>query len=550
LRKGNLIKTIQQHSFTNNFPFYFYFPIFFRIFASEMKKTMRLRIILYIAVALLGGIAARAANKVKYPGPKQYIWRYTLRDKQGTAYALDHPGRWLSHKSIERRRRQGLPLDSTDLPVSARYLREMERQASQGDCRRDSSAAQIMGTVPVIRHRRGKPDWQFVGTSRWQNTVLVRSTDTLLLRCLAELPFVSEARQVWQSPDSIERRAAKIKVHEGWNQWDSIRGDLYGNGREQIEMLSGHRLHDIGCKGRGMTIAVLDGGFQNANEIPALQRANILGAHDFVCPEEHGKPGTVEYTAVPQQSPARIFRETDHGTKVLSTMATNEPQILVGTAPEARYWLLRSEDQQSEQPVEEDYWTMAAEFADSAGVDIISSSLGYSNYDGTDNDYRQRDLDGRTALISRSASMLAQKGIILVSSAGNAGMGPWKKIEVPGDANDILTVGALNRQKENAPFSGVGPTQDGRVKPDVMALGSPAVLISGRGTIVRDMGTSFSTPIVAGLVACLWQALPEKTALDIIALVRQTASQHDQPDNIYGYGIPNFWRAYMIGKME
>ena len=193
---------------------------------------------------------------------------------------------------------------------------------------------------------------------------------------------------------------------------------------------------------------------------------------------------------------------------------------------------------------------MAAEFADSVGVDIISSSLGYSNYDGTDNDYHQRDLDGHTALISRSASLLARKGIILVSSAGNSGMGPWKKIEVPGDAHDILTVGALNRQKENAPFSGVGPTQDGRVKPDVMALGSPACMISGRGTIVRDMGTSFSTPIVAGLVACLWQALPEKTALEIIKLVRQTASQHDQPDNIYGYGTPNFWRAYMIGKME
>ena len=499
-----------------------------------MKTLRTIRLMLVLTVALLGGTAARdsaakAASKVKYPGPKQYIWRYTLRDKQGTAYSLDHPGRWLSHKSIERRRRQGLSLDSTDLPVSARYLREMERQAN---------------------HNK-KPDWQFVGTSRWQNTVLVRSTDTLLLRCLAELDFVSEARQVWQSPDSIERRGPKIKVHEGWNPWDSIRDDRYGNGREQIEMLSGQRLHDIGCKGKGITIAVLDGGFQNCNEIPALQRANIVGGKNFVWnPESRGQAPDLRVLRSEEPVPEILCRETDHGTKVLSTMATNEPQVLVGTAPEARYWLLRSEDQQSEQPVEEDYWTMAAEFADSVGVDIISSSLGYSNYDGTDNDYRQRDLDGRTALISRSASMLAQKGIILVSSAGNAGMGPWKKIEVPGDANNILTVGALNRQKENAPFSGVGPTQDGRVKPDVMALGSPAVLISGRGTIVRDMGTSFSTPIVTGLVACLWKALPAKTALDIIALVRQTASQHDQPDNIYGYGIPNFWRAYMIGKME
>ena len=521
-----------------------------------MKTLRTIRLMLVLAVALLGGTAARdsaaqAASKVKYPGPKQYIWRYTLRDKQGTAYALDHPGRWLSHKSIERRRRQGLPLDSTDLPVSFKYLKEMERQANQENNAQDATRDQ--GSAPPIRHR---PDWQFVGTSRWQNTVLVRSTDTLLLRSLASLDFVSEARQVWQSPDSIERRSPKIKVHDGWNPWDSIRGDRYGNGREQIEMLSGHRLHDIGCRGKGITIAVIDGGFQNCDEIPALQRANIVGGKNFVWnPDEsrresRGQAPDLSMLRSEEPVPEILCRETDHGTKVLSTMATDEPQVLVGTAPEARYWLLRSEDPHSEQPVEEDYWTMAAEFADSAGVDIISSSLGYSNYDGTDNDYRQRDLDGRTALISRSASMLAQKGIILVSSAGNSGMGPWKKIEVPGDASDILTVGALNRQKENAPFSGVGPTQDARVKPDVMALGSPAVLISGRGTIVRDMGTSFSTPIVAGLVACLWQALPGKTALDIIALVRQTASQHDQPDNIYGYGIPNFWRAYMIGKME
>ena len=379
-----------------------------------------------------------------------------------------------------------------------------------------------------------KKDWNLIGTSRWNNTVLVRSADTTLLRSLAELAFVADARQVWQSPDSIERGTVKIKVHEQWNPWDSIKGEIYGNGKEQIEMLQGHRLHSIGMKGKGITIAVLDGGFQNCNEIPAFQHANIVGGKDFVWSHNESRGSDI----------------TDHGTKVLSTMATNEPQVLVGTAPEARYWLLRCEDTETEQPVEEDYWAMAAEFADSLGADIISSSLGYNEYDKHIGDYHQRDLDGRKALISRTASLLARKGIILVNSAGNSGMGPWKKITVPSDAEDILTVGAVNRDKKNTPFSGVGPTQDGRVKPDVMALGSPACLISGRGTIIRDMGTSFSTPIVCGLVACLWQALPEKTALDIINLVRLTASQHEEPDNIYGYGIPNFWRAYMIGKVE
>ena len=200
--------------------------------------------------------------------------------------------------------------------------------------------------------------------------------------------------------------------------------------------------------------------------------------------------------------------------------------------------------------VEEDYWAMAAEFADSAGVDIINSSLGYYEYDRHYGDHHLSDLDGTTALISRTASMLARKGIILVNSAGNTGMGSWKKITFPADAQEIISVGALTQEMKSAPFSAVGPTQDGRVKPDIMAIGSPATLISSRGTVTRDMGTSFSTPIVCGLVACLWQALPHKSALDIINLVRSCGDNHHTPNNIYGYGTPNFWRAYMIGRLE
>ena len=483
------------------------------------KDKMRLRLLTILLAVLACAIGANGASgpKMRYPGGKYYIYRFTLKDKQGTPYSIDHPSRWLSHRSIERRRKQGLSIDSTDLPVSSRHLKTIERMAA-GIARKD---------------RKPAAEWTIIGTSRWNNTVLVRSNDTTLLSQLSQLNCIKKAEKVWVSPDSIERGLPKVKVHENWNPWDSIKDEIYGNSKEQIEMLGGHRLHNIGFRGKGITIAVMDGGFQNCDQIPAMTRANILGVKDFVYPNS-----------------AYFYRETDHGTKVLSTMACNEPQVLVGTAPEARYWLLRCEDQQTEQPVEEDYWAMAAEFADSVGADIINSSLGYNEYDKHLGNYHQRDLNGETALISHTASMLAGKGIILVNSAGNLGMGPWKKITFPADANDIITVGALNPNRENAPFCGVGPTQDGRVKPDVMALGSPANLISGRGTIVRDMGTSFSTPIVAGLVACLWQALPDKTALDIIKLIRQTSSQYQRPDNIYGYGIPNFWRAYMVGRME
>ena len=459
---------------------------------------------------------ADTSQKAKYPGGKYYIWRYTLKDKQGSPYAIAHPSRFLSHKSIERRKRQGLELDSTDLPVSSRYLRQIEKTSAE--------------TIREMKKRSA--EWTIIGTSRWNNTVLVRANDTTILQRIAALDCMRKAEQVWTSPDSIPRMIRQ-KAHTSFNPWDSLKGEFYGCGKEQIEMLYGQRLHNIGMKGKGMTIAILDGGFQNADAIPALQHINIAGFKDFVFPNS-----------------LYFFQETDHGTKVLSALGSNEPQVLVGSAPEARYWLLRCEDQQTEQPVEEDYWAMAAEFADSLGVDIISSSLGYNDYDDYPNYYHQRDLDGHTALISHTASMLAQKGIILVNSAGNSGMGPWKKIVFPADADHILTVGALNMEKKNAPFSGVGPTQDGRVKPDVMALGSPTALISGRGTIVRDMGTSFSTPVVAGLVACLWQALPQMSALEIMELVRKTSDSYQKPDNIYGYGMPNFWRAYMIGKVE
>ena len=293
-------------------------------------------------------------------------------------------------------------------------------------------------------------------------------------------------------------------------------------------MLGGNRLHRHGFRGKGMVIAVLDGGFMNADVIPALTKVRQLGFADFAQP-------------VNQES---IFHGIDHGTMVLSTMAVNEPGMFIGTAPDAAYWLLRCEDTQSETMVEEDYWAAAVEFADSAGVDVINSSLGYHHFDDPSQNYDYCQLDGHSSMISRTASMLARKGMILVNSAGNDGMGTWKKINVPADASDIITVGAVSANGSNAAFSSIGPTADGRVKPDVMALGSPTSVITGRGVISKDIGTSFSAPLVAGMIACLWQAFPDKTALEIMEMVRKGGNRADCPDNIYGYGIPDFWSIY------
>ena len=475
---------------------------------KTIAKTLLLRLTLTaVAMVLLCQTAALAgingtSTKHRNKDGKSYIYRYYLKDKQGCAYSLAQPSAFLSSKALERRKRQGLGLDSTDLPVSQAYTRLFNVKGAR-----------------------------LVGTSRWNNTIIIMVGDTAVANALARLDCVNTYRLVWQSPDSIGPKEKRKRIHEGYNKWDSVATSIHAASREQIARINGLVLHDKGFTGKGITIAVLDGGYMNADRLPAFAQTRIMGMRDFVYPPSED-----------------ICQETDHGTKVLSAMAANAPNVYVGCAPDASYWLLRCEDRQTEQPVEEDYWTMAAEFADSVGADLINSSLGYYHFDNKLGNYRYRDMDGHTAFISRTASMLANKGMILVNSAGNSGMGPWKKITFPADAHDILTVGAITPTMDNAPFSGVGPTQDGRVKPDVMAPGSPTSLISGRGTVVQDMGTSFATPLICGMTACLWQAFPTLSAKEIMWLVRQCADNHNHPDNVFGYGVPDFGKALSLGQ--
>lgn len=457
-----------------------------------MKKFFAILVFLTAALTLWADAVPQSMRKLKSKGLKTYIYRYTLRDKIGTTGTLDNPHKYLSRKSIERRRRQGLPIDSTDLPVSRAYMKLFRSNETR-----------------------------IVGTSRWNNTILVLTTNKSEAERLASLSCVKESRCVWEKPDSIYPPEGRKKIHYHFNSWDSLPSIRYGAAEEQLRAIGVRRLHDRGFTGKGMTIAVLDGGFMNVDRIPAFSRINIEGIHDFVQPP----------------SPS-IFCETDHGTRVLSTLALDIPHVYIGAAPDASYWLLRCEDQQSEQPVEEDYWAMAAEFADSVGADIVSSSLGYNIFDNHNDNPTYQEMDGRTTIISRTASMMANKGIVVVNSIGNAGMEPWKKMTFPADAFNILAVGAVTPEKTNASFNSVGPTQDGRIKPDVMAIGAPANVVSGRGTIVQDMGTSFAAPQISGLAACLWQSLPDKTAIEIIDIIRNSGSNAKHPDNIFGYGLP------------
>ena len=446
-----------------------------------MKKFVLLALALNVTL----GVAAQfiSTDTLKY--------RISLKDKAATTYSLDKPEQYLSLKSIERRKRQNLPIDSTDLPVCKKY-------------------------VDAIRQKGA----HVLVTGKWENFVTVSCNDSTIIKHIAQLPFVRSTEKVWKG--NVQKTTVRDSLVNKPLRSDS----LYGPAITQIAMSRADLLHEAGFKGQGMTIAVIDAGYHNVDKITAMSNIKILGTRDFVNPQ------------------GDIYAESSHGMCVLSCMAMNQPNIMIGTAPEASYWLLRSEDEFSENLVEQDYWAAAIEFADSVGVDLVNTSLGYYEFDDPTKNYRYRDLNGHFALMSREAGKAADKGIVVVCSAGNAGAGPWKKITPPGDAENVLTVGAINKKALLAPFSSVGNTADGRVKPDVMAVGASSDVMGTDGNLRRANGTSFSSPIMCGMVACLWQACPKLTAKEVIELVRRSGDRAGFPDNIYGYGVPDLWKAY------
>jgi subtilisin family serine protease len=230
-------------------------------------------------------------------------------------------------------------------------------------------------------------------------------------------------------------------------------------------------------------------------------------------------------------------------------MLANQSQEMTGTAPEAEYYLFKTEVNGSELPVEEDYWVAAVEYADSLGVDIVSTSLGYFTFNTKPEwNHSPSELDGQTAPASRAAAMAAYKGMILCLAAGNEGNKDWKMITFPSDADNILTVGAIASDSTLASFSSQGYIRGGKVKPDIVAMGLNAAVWGANGKRTDGRGTSFSCPIISGLTASLWQALPELNSLQLMDLIRKSANRYQNPDDKYGYGIPDFFKAYTDGK--
>lgn len=442
-----------------------------------------------LAAGLLQGLAQETGR-----------YRVSLADKAATECSLSAPEAFLSAKALQRRARQGLPLDSADLPV----------------CRSYAEAVAEKGAKVVL-------------ASKWNNTLLVECADTACMAEVARLPFVRHIRKVGAAlppADSLSESDRKKEVADRFEK----KKERYGMASCQARMLGVDTLHALGFRGQGMTVAVLDAGFRNADAVKLLAKARIAGTRNFV-------------------DSADVFAGSDHGLKVLSCMAADRPGVLVGTAPEASYWLLCSEESGSESPAEEDRWAAAVEFADSVGADVVNSSLGYFAFDDPSGNYAYPQLDGRVSLASRSASVAAAKGMVVVCSAGNEGNGTWKKITPPADADGVLAVGAVDAEGLNAPFSSVGPAADGRVKPDVMAMGKQAAVVGPEGCPERANGTSFAAPVLCGAVVCLWQACPHLTARQVTALVRQAGSRAGMPDNVFGYGIPDFRKAWREAQL-
>jgi serine protease AprX len=436
----------------------------------------------------------------------RYIIKF--KDKGTNPYSLGNPSAYLSSRAIARRTRYNIEIDSTDLPVTPRYV----------------DSIKLAGTVTILN------------VSKWLNSVTIQTTDATALAKINSFSFVQTsspiAARMASGRNKFEQEDQKLSVA---HREMGIASDFfdYGSSFAQIHIHNGEFLHNIGLRGEGMQIGMLDAGFQNYLTVRAFDsaRANgqFLGTWDFVAKE------------------ISVNEDNAHGMQCLSTIAANIPGQFVGTAPKASFYLFRSEDASSEYPIEEHNWVCAAERVDSAGGDMISSSLGYNSFDAplATQSHTFADMNGNTTMAAIGADLAAKKGILVVNSAGNEGGNSWGKILTPADGDSVMAVGAVNTAGVPAGFTSRGPSSDGQIKPDVASVGVAAVVQLQNNTIGTNNGTSFSAPNMAGLTACLWQGFQEFTNVKIINALQRAGSRASNPNDTIGYGIPDVKKAML-----
>lgn len=438
----------------------------------------------------------------KPPALKKY-W-VELTDKNNSPYCLCRPEEFLSARTLDRRALAGIPVEENDLPVNPAYLDGLRAKGA-------------------LVHN----------TSRWLNaaTVIADSATAAGLSGLAfvkKISYLGPHIRIKNAPDRLPKKRTPL------TEVPQVKGSnsVWGYAGRQNSLLGLDLLHAAGNRGEGIWIAVMDGGFSNADTVALFDSValdhRLFQGRDFV--ERDGA----------------VYESAAHGTSVLGVMAGNIPGWFVGGAPDATYFLLKTEDTGGEFPVEEANWIAGVEWADSMGIDLVNASLGYTQFNDTTLGHWYRELDGRTAIGSRGAAIAATKGMIICNSAGNEGDGPWRYIGVPADAPGLIAVGAVDLDGRRAEFSSQGPTADGRIKPDLSAPGAPVISTAGRGAeLDLAFGTSLASPMLCGGLAALWSANRDKTANEILKTVLANADQSNRPDNLKGYGIPDLDRAWL-----
>ncbi|PZX47830.1 S8 family serine peptidase [Algoriphagus chordae] len=444
-----------------------------------------------------------------------FSWDLAAQDRYAVFYkykpqeslSLEKPSEFLSQKALDRRSREGVAPDSLDLPVSQKYLDAVYEKSNY-----------------------------ILYSSKWFNATLL-VTDATGLKDLQALPFIDRVELVGKGylPSPNARVGSRIYASVSNRYCPPTTENARGLGTEeetydfQNALLGIDKMHEEGYTGKGVTIAVFDAGFPGADTASPLahlqSNGQILGAMDFVRPWNKN-----------------VYSENQHGTNVLSLIASNEPGKMLAGAPDATYILAITEEIATEYWVEEYNWVRAAEYADSLGTDIISSSVGYFDFDDPEMNYTVEDLDGETTIIARGAGIAASKGILVVNSAGNTGPSE-SSLNSPSDSKAVLAIGSVDNTVTIATSSSRGPTSDGRIKPDLAALGQGAALIRSDGNQGYSNGTSFSAPQITALAAGLWEAKPEWTKDKLVESLLNSGTQADEPDNLLGYGIPNFLDA-------
>lgn len=438
-----------------------------------------------------------------------------LKDKK-SSFTLANPTAYLSPKAIARRAKSRTAIDSTDLPIVPAYV----------------AAIQAVPNVTILNQ------------SKWLNQILIKTTDPTAMTTILQLPFVQNTAPVAAVPNPLGTNPSleKFRNLEGTPITNQLQAPLqimasnsfnYGNSYNQIHLQEGEYLHNLGFTGKGITIAILDAGFLNYKTNSGFDSVRlqnrVLGEWDYVMNEQS------------------VNEDNFHGANCFSIISGNRPGSYVGSAPHANFYLLRTEDAATEYPVEEQNWVAAAEYADSVGADMISSSLGYVDFNDASFNHSYLQRDGNTAMITIGADLAAKKGILVCNSAGNNGnlTTDFKYVSCPADGDSVLTVGATNVAGLIAGFSSYGPNGAGKIKPDISSVGWGTYLINSSGNVVTGNGTSYSNPLAAGLIASLWQAFPELSNMEIIDAVKRSSNKYSNPDIRYGSGIPNFRLALL-----